>query len=119
MRYPSYIAVLVLASLVSSCGTSYRIQVLNGLLKEVYLKFSKGADAKVGDIFVLYQYHQPSTSSGGHNHGASAPLPHKQEVGFVKVVRLVDETTAAVELVSGRTEDGLEAEKLRVRKVIQ
>ena len=116
MKYLAYGTLSVLSLFVSSCSTSYRIQVLDGLPKEVYLIFSKGADVKVGDLFILYQYHQPSTSSGGHNHGASAPLPHKQELGIVKVMRLVDETRAEVELVSGQIGDGLEAEKLTARK---
>ncbi len=102
--------------ILSGCGTSYRIQVIDGLPKEVFLNYSKGADVKVGDIFVLYEVHHPQSSSAhqghaGHSGGGQPAMKHEKAV--VEVIRIVDEVHAAVKVLSGEVEDGLEAEKLK------
>lgn len=94
-------------------SSSYGIQVVNGAPKEVYLTFSKGADVKVGEVFLLYRMELPPAGAGGHNHhGGGGPLNLKQEVGRVQVVSIVDETHALVKVLSGHAEDGLNADKI-------
>ncbi|MDP2884727.1 MAG: hypothetical protein Q8P51_06875 [Ignavibacteria bacterium] len=111
-----YLGLVGLFLILSGCSTSYRIQVIDGLPKEVYLNYTKGADVKVGDIFVLYEVHRPQPSSahqghGGHG-GGSQPIM-KHEKAMVQVIRVVDELHAAVKVLSGQVEDGLEAERLK------
>ena len=108
--------------ILSGCSTSYRIQVIDGLPREIYLTYSKGTDVKVGDIFALYEVHRPQSSGsmeghGGHGgHGSqggeSQPIM-KHERATVLVVRIVDEVHAAVRVLSGEAAEGLEVEKLR------
>ncbi len=105
--------------ILSGCSTSYHIQVIDGLPTEVYLNYSKGADVKVGDMFVLYEVHRPGPSSvsqghGGHGgHGGGSQPAMKHEKAIVQVIRIVDEVHAAVQVLSGEVVDGLEAEKLK------
>jgi hypothetical protein len=108
--------------ILSGCGTSYRIQVIDGLPKEVYLNYSKGADVKVGDMFRLYEVHRPGPSGasqayGGHSghggQGGGSQPAMKHEKAIVQVIRIVDEVHAAVKVLSGEVVDGLEAEKLK------
>lgn len=105
--------VILAAILLSACSSSYEIQVIDGLPRKVYLTFSKGADVKVGDIFVLYRHQQPSTSSGHDGHRGGGQLNLKREIGRVRVVRIVDEQQAAPEVLSCQVETGTVAEKLK------
>jgi len=98
------------------CITTYQIQVIDGLPKEVYLTYTKGAVVNVGDMFRLYEIHQPAPSSasqghGGHGGGGQPMMKH--EKAMVQVLRIVDEVHAAVKVVSGEVIDGLEVEKLK------
>jgi hypothetical protein len=105
--------------MISGCATSYRIQVVDGLPQEVYLNYTKGADVKVGDMFVLYEVHRPQPSSvpqghGGHGgHGGGGQPAMKHEKAMVQITSIVDEVHAAVKVLTGQVEDGLEAEKLK------
>lgn len=111
---------IVMLLTLTGCGTSYRIQVIEGLPKEVYLNYSKGANVKVGDLFRLYEVHRPEASGasqghgghGGHGGGMSQPAM-KHEKAIVQVISIVDEVHAAVKILSGEVQDGLEAEKLK------
>ena len=118
MKEVSFAVAIALLLLSSGCGSSYNIRVIDGAPKEVYLTFSKGADVKVGDIFVLYRTQESSSMGGqqaghaGHGgHGGGGQLSVKQEVGRVQVIRIVGETHASVKVLSGIVEDGLKAEK--------
>jgi hypothetical protein len=113
------LGLLGLVMMLTGCSTSYRIQVIDGLPREVYLTYTKGADVKVGDMFRLYEVHQPAPSSasqghGGHGgHGGEGQPAMKHEKAMVQVVRIVDEVHAAVKVLNGQVDDGLEAEKLK------
>lgn len=115
MKQVAWIAVLVSALGIIGCSSSYTIQVIDGLPKEIYLKFDKGADVKVGDIFVLYRMLPPPSGGGGSHvaHGAGGPMNLKREIGRVQVVQIVDEIHASVKILSGVVEDGVSAEKMR------
>ncbi len=114
MKQLAWIAVLVSVLGIIGCSSSYTIQVIDGLPKEVYLKFDKGADVKVGDIFVLYRMLPPPRGGSSHGaHGAGGPMNLKQEIGRVQVAQIVDELHASVKILSGVVQDGVTAEKLR------
>jgi len=110
-RTKGLLVALSIATL-AGCSSSYTIQVIDGMPNEVYLKFDKGADVKVGDIFVLYRM-MPAPSGGSHagHQGSSGPMNLKVGIGRVQVVRIVDEFHAEVKILSGRVENGVSAEK--------
>lgn len=113
MNRLTWFAVVFVMLGIIGCSSSFTIQVIDGLPKEVYLKFDKGADVKVGDVFVLYRVLTPSGGGGSHGaHGAGGPMNLKQEIGRVQVVQIADETHALVKILSGIVEDGLTAEKM-------
>ncbi|MBI4535648.1 MAG: hypothetical protein HY708_05170 [Ignavibacteriae bacterium] len=107
--------VTLAATLLYGCSSSsYGIRVVDGLPKETYLTFSKGSPVNVGDVFILYHMQQASASGGGHGGhggGGGGPLNLKHEVGRVQVVSIADDTHALVRVISGRAEDGLDAER--------
>lgn len=96
-------------------SSSYSIHVIDGLSREVYLTFSKGADVKVDDVFVLYHDQMaPSntTGGGGHaGHGGGGSSMVRHTIGRVQVIRLVDENHALVKVLSGEIEEGVHAAK--------
>jgi len=104
-------AMFVLLSIVG-CNSFYTIKVIDGLPQEVYLKFDKGADVQVGDVFVLYRVVLPSVGASSHAaHRPGSSLTRKQPIGKVKVIKIADETHAFVTILSGTAEDGVIAEK--------
>lgn len=112
-RLTKLVVVFVSVSILG-CSSSYTIQVIDGLPREVYIKFDKGADVNIGDIFILYRMQQPP-SGGSHSghHGSAGPLNLKQEVGRVQVTRIMDDMRAQAKVVSGKVEEGFTAEKLK------
>ena len=105
--------IIAAATAISACSSSYEIQVVDGIPREVYLTFSRGDDVNVGDIFVLYRQQLPPPSSGHEGHGAGGRPNLKREIGRVRVVRIVDEERATVEVLSGQVETGMQAEKMK------
>lgn len=104
---------LIVVALLSGCASSYEVRVIEGSPKEVYLTFSKGADVKVGDIFILYRTSVVHSAGGGHHGSGGGEHTVKEVAGKVQVVEIVDEQHASVKILSGRVEDGLSAEKVK------
>lgn len=114
MKRLTWFAVVFVMLGIIGCSSSYTIRVIDGLPKEIYLTFGKGADVKVGDVFVLYRVVTPSGGGGSHGaHGAGGQMNLKQEIGRVQVVQIVDELHASVKILSGVVQDGVTAEKMR------
>ena len=120
MKQLLFAAASILFLLWSGCSSSPGIRVIETTSKEVFLSFPKGADVKVGDVFVLYRTQESASMGGQHDshgghagHGGTAGTRthFKQEIGRVQVIEIVDEAHASVKLLSGSVEDGLKAEK--------
>lgn len=108
--------------ILSGCSSSYRIQVVEGLPREVYLNYSRDAIVRVGDLFLLYEVHRPEPTSANQNHsshsshsdhGGGIQPPRRQEKALVEVIRIVDEGRATVRILSGEVADGMEAVRRR------
>ena len=114
MKWLIKLAVVFVSVSIVGCSSSYTIQVIDGLPREVYIKFDKGVDVNIGDMFILYRM-QPPSSGGSHSghHGSAAPLNLKQEVGRVRVTRIMDDMRAEVKVISGNVEEGFTVEKLK------
>lgn len=94
--------------------SSITLRVVDERAGEMYVTFSKGADVKLGDIFQAYQTVVHSGGGGGgHQHGSSGAHTSREVVATVKVVSVIDETTAKVSVISGKVVDGLPVQKIR------
>ena len=103
--------IAVMGTIAGCSGSSYSIHVIEGMTRDTFRAFSKGADVKVGEIFSVYQVQTPPegpNGAGGHaRHGRGSSMPSlRHTIGRVQVVELVDETHARVKVLSGHVDEG-------------
>jgi hypothetical protein len=106
---------LVVLMLLLGCNvSSMTLRVVDERAGEMYVTFSNGTDVKVGDIFQVYQTVVHSGGGGGgHQHGSSGAHTSREVVATVKVVSVIDETTAQIFVIAGKVVDGLPVQKIR------
>ncbi len=109
----------ILLFFVAGCApTTYTIRTNDDSPNDVFLVFSKSANAKSGNKFVVYRtltMSSPNTSAGGHQHGGGqgdGSHTMREEIGKVEIIEVLDKTYARVKVLSGTIENGAHAQKL-------
>lgn len=109
----------ILLLFVAGCApTTYTIRMNEDSPTDVFLVFSKRANAEPGNKFVVYRtvtMSSPNTSAGGHQHGGGhggGSHTMREEIGKVEIIEVLDETYARVKVLSGIIENGAHAQKL-------
>jgi hypothetical protein len=104
---------------VAGCApTTYTIRTNEDSPSDVFLVFSKSANAKPGNKFVVYRtltMSSSNTSGGGHQHGSGhggGSHTMREDIGKVEIIEMLDETYARVKVLSGTIENGAHAQKL-------
>jgi hypothetical protein len=104
---------------VAGCAsTTYTIRTNEDSPNDIFLVFSKRANAEPGNKFVVYRTRTmsaPNTNSGGHQHGGGhggGSHTMREEIGKVEIIEVLGETYARVKVLSGTIENGAHAQKL-------
>jgi hypothetical protein len=103
---------------VAGCASTYTIRTSEDSPNDVFLVFSKSANVKPGNKFVVYRTRTMSstnTNAGGHQHGSGhggGSHTMREDIGKVEIVEVLDETHARVKVLSGTIENGAHADKL-------
>ncbi len=112
------IIILSLLFLAAGCASTYTIRTNEDSTNDVFLIFSKSANAKPGNKFVVYRTRtisSPNTNAGGHQHGGGhggGSHTMREEIGKVEIIEVLNETYARVKVLSGTIENGAHADKL-------
>ena len=118
MMKPYFIAALIImsGSIAEGCSNTYTIKISDIFPGEIFVVHTAGTALQVGMRLSVFQTQiiKP-TQASGHQHGKYGrwePVQrlHREKIGLVEVVEIIDDGHAKVRIVSGKAGNDLEAE---------
>lgn len=118
MMKPYVIAGLFIMSgyITEGCSNTYTIKTSDNFPGDIFVVHTAGPSLHVGMRLSVFQtYHHKPTKASGHQHGKYGrwePVQrlHREKIGLVEVIEIIDDDHAKVRIVSGKAGNDLEAE---------
>lgn len=103
-------------SIAEGCSNTYTIKTSDNFPGEIFVVHTAGTLLQVGMRLSVFQTHAlKPTQASGHQHGKYGrwePVQrlHREKIGLVEVIEIIDHGHAKVRIVSGKAGNDLEAE---------
>lgn len=118
MMKPYFIVALIImsGSIVEGCSNTYTIKISDNFPGEIFVVHTAGTTLRVGMRLSMFQTHiLKPTQASGHQHGKYRrwePVQrlHREKIGLVEVIEIIDDSHAKVKVLSGKAGNDLEAE---------
>ncbi|NUN68946.1 MAG: hypothetical protein HUU02_04490 [Bacteroidetes bacterium] len=115
---PYFIAALIIISgpIAEGCSNTYTIKTSDNFPGEIFVVHTAGTSLQVGMRLSVFQTHNlKPTLASGHQHGKYGrwePVQrlHREKIGLVEIIEIIDDGHAKVRIVSGKAGNDLEAE---------
>lgn len=103
-------------SIAEGCSNTYTIKTSDNFPGEIFVVHTAGTSLQVGMRLSVFQTHAlKPTQASSHQHGKYGrwePVQrlHREKIGLVEVIEIIDHGHAKVRIVSGKAGNDLEAE---------